>query len=197
VHDYVQGLAIQPDGKLLLCGTGVVIRLLADGTPDPGFGTSGLRPIVTELGATEIAIDGDGRIVVAGGSSQGVGLDRYLPNGRADRSLRAARRNRTLFATGLGIDPIGRLLVTGFEQTEDFVTRYVVGRLHRSGRFDRSFGKRGLAVTMPSAYDVEDGRWEGNLARVVVTEPDGDVVVGIHQSSGFTLLRYRGSRRAR
>ena len=87
------GLAIQPDGKLVVGGhfspnflfpnTGdntelSVYRFHSNGTPDLAFGTGGLAH--TEYGeflyayANAVAVTSDGRIVVGGGSSYGQGL---------------------------------------------------------------------------------------------------------------------------
>ena len=69
-------VAVQPDGRIVLAGVvastplGVdlaVVRLLADGTPDPSFGTNGR--VVQDMGAPEeretaLVLQPDGKIVV-------------------------------------------------------------------------------------------------------------------------------------
>jgi uncharacterized delta-60 repeat protein len=81
--DRVIGLALQPDGKLVLGGSvpiaasssnfdAVVARFGSSGLLDLGFGTGGItaREIATEVNAIDqpraIALDADGRIVTAG-----------------------------------------------------------------------------------------------------------------------------------
>lgn len=97
----------QPDGRLLLAGrsegaTGddiAVARLLADGTPDPDFGTGGRAVIALDLTpnggeiARAIALQDDGRIVLAGraernatGSDAAIVL-RLMPDGSLDPSF--------------------------------------------------------------------------------------------------------------
>jgi uncharacterized delta-60 repeat protein len=68
------GLALQEDGRVLVgveessgtCGTASTVRrLAADGSPDPGFGQGGTSATLP-LGINELAVDSQGRIVVAG-----------------------------------------------------------------------------------------------------------------------------------
>jgi uncharacterized delta-60 repeat protein len=97
----------QPDGRLLLAGraegaTGddiAIARLLADGTPDPDFGTGGRAVIALDLTpngadiARAIALQSDGRIVLAGAAERNPGgaeaaiVVRLLPNGGLDASF--------------------------------------------------------------------------------------------------------------
>ncbi len=80
---WVVPVAVQPDGKILLSiindgGTGLaIVRLLADGTADPGFGNISLPGVsdidFTGIGgynytpsATALLLQGDGRIVASG-----------------------------------------------------------------------------------------------------------------------------------
>lgn len=67
------GLALQPDGKIVLTGGGgnglIVARLLADGTPDPSFNPNGtgfvsLGP--SKLAIPRVAFDGRGRAIIGG-----------------------------------------------------------------------------------------------------------------------------------
>jgi uncharacterized delta-60 repeat protein len=93
-----EGLAVQDDGRLVLVGQAVVAeerrfavtRLGADGTPDDTFGEGGL--VTTDVAdqgdaATAVAIDHEGRIVVAGWSgdiNNDFAVVRYLSDGSLD-----------------------------------------------------------------------------------------------------------------
>ncbi len=69
-------LAVQGDGRIVAAGfagnDAIVVRLLADGTPDPAFGSAGTTTLasvafgVTSLRAQALALQVDGRIVVGG-----------------------------------------------------------------------------------------------------------------------------------
>jgi uncharacterized delta-60 repeat protein len=94
-------VAIQPDGKIVVAGrtTGhedfALARYLPDGSLDPTFNGDGKITIDLQNNslddATAVAVQPDGKIVVAGDSSfagSGSGVDfalvRYLPNLRSD-----------------------------------------------------------------------------------------------------------------
>lgn len=98
------GLAVQSDGKLLVCGarpdspfppTFLVARFTAQGMPDASFGQQGRVEI--PLGATGsrchgVAVMADGRIVVAGEawgeqSTMEFGVARLTPDGILDTSF--------------------------------------------------------------------------------------------------------------
>lgn len=75
-------LALQPDGKILIAGavagqsgTGALLRFNADGSPDSDFGVAGVARVTlagTETNATALALQPNGRIVVAGRAVFGV-----------------------------------------------------------------------------------------------------------------------------
>ena len=66
------GLAIQPDGRLLVAGSaslgsdasGLLVRLLSDGSPDDTFSASTVGAQMSQT--TALALDADGRVLVAG-----------------------------------------------------------------------------------------------------------------------------------
>lgn len=110
-QDVIRGIALQADGAIVAAGyTGIgeglyeggggvggdvaVARYLPDGTLDPDFGMGGI--VITDLGgaadaARGVAIQADGRIVVAGstpgGSEDNFAVVRYLVDGSLDASF--------------------------------------------------------------------------------------------------------------
>lgn len=99
-------VAVQPDGKILVTGPATceqlescfaAARLNADGTLDAGFGTGGMarHAPVRRTRASDIAVQPDGRIVLAGewfqdGDANADDLAcvmRLLPDGRLDPSF--------------------------------------------------------------------------------------------------------------
>lgn len=118
--DYVQALAVQPDGRILVAGHfskpgSGLIRLLPSGQPDPDF-----QPAVGAGGiGEEVLCRPDGRILVAGRSSlvvqgQASALHQLLPNGQLDPAFDprpAAGYNLVRTADGqrLHLLPGGRL----------------------------------------------------------------------------------------
>lgn len=100
-------LALQQDGKILVTGRAsgprrdrlALARFRPNGTLDPSFGEGGLAPKRTTLrmpNPRDLAVQGDGRIVVVGygfgvTKSEPAALSfralRYLPNGKLDQSF--------------------------------------------------------------------------------------------------------------
>jgi uncharacterized delta-60 repeat protein len=98
----VNGLLIQPNGQIVVLGTGltfVVLRFNTDGSLDSGFGTGGIVtttiPGTTRSASDGVAIQSDGKLVVGGQGTyydaQGhkreeIALVRYNTDGSLDSS---------------------------------------------------------------------------------------------------------------
>lgn len=133
--------AVQPDGKVLVCGfsddgTGngneiAVARLLADGSAlDPSFGNAG-RVFVSGTTGTDLCYDmevgADGRILLAGSvqdlanSNFDTALVRLTADGRLDPTYGQGGLSRIPlgpagshdFAYGLAVDGLGRAVIFG------------------------------------------------------------------------------------
>lgn len=72
--DWAWCAALQPDGKIVAAGYSTVgfvqqqavSRFLANGSPDPSFGTSGNYVSTTEREVLDVALQADGKIVTCG-----------------------------------------------------------------------------------------------------------------------------------
>jgi uncharacterized delta-60 repeat protein len=138
-------MAPLPDGRFVIVGPAssaaghiYISRRLADGTPDPTFGNGGTAGVffqASEFRPYDVAMQPDGKIVMAGSNVHG-----------------------TMNAV----------------------------RLTANGGFDNSFGVLGSATTRVG--DAID------LARVVVVQPDGKIVVGGEATVGgdddFAIVRF-------
>jgi len=99
--DFAADVAVQADGKIVAAGEAfvanqdfAVVRYNADGTPDTTFGNGGVAIIPIGTGndtARSVAIDSQGRIVVAGtafvGGFHQIAVIRLNPNGSLDTSF--------------------------------------------------------------------------------------------------------------
>jgi uncharacterized delta-60 repeat protein len=161
-------VAVQSDGKVVVVGeTGIdmaITRFNTDGSPDTSF-ILGRAPItfsdLTGLPvcrATAVAIDAQGRIVVAGTATNGPDsvfvVTRLTSSGWFDTSFGIGGRQYWSYAPlyGLGaftddqanavaIDAQGRIVVAGSAEYDTTKTSYfAVARLNSSGWFDTSFG---------------------------------------------------------
>jgi uncharacterized delta-60 repeat protein len=113
-ESYANALAIQPDGKLLVAGSAIdgglgkvmLARFNADGSPDGGFGNGGtvLGAIGDgdDVSASALALQPDGRIVVAGHATDSGGTNLLVARYNADGSPDAS------FGTGgVSLIPLG------------------------------------------------------------------------------------------
>jgi uncharacterized delta-60 repeat protein len=194
--DKATAIAIQPDGKIVIAGFSsppggtrrfALVRYEPNGDRDPAFGSDG---IVTtrfddESAAQTLAIQPDGRIVVAGIASHpergwDFALARYNPNGSPDTTFSGDGRLTTDFDGGadaahaLALQPDGRIVLGGESKGDFAAARYQPG-----GQLDSSFGGDGLVRT-----DFAGG---SDVAYALALQPDGKLVLAgsATQSSGF------------
>jgi len=209
--DVANALAIQADGKIVAAGgkgrAFALARYTRDGRLDGSFGTAGR--VVTdfgvaradecaepcERGAAAVAIQGDGKIVAAGGKGSDFALARYLPDGRLDPSFGrggqvvtdvGARPTRFQAdwqrgANALAILPDGKIIVAGAGPGEFALARYTP-----NGRLDGSFGRGGLVFTGFQAFQAgpED------YAEALAVQTDGKIVAAGRSFTLFALARY-------
>ena len=205
-HDIGRSVAVQPDGKIIVAGQSsagpgtAVARYDGDGHLDDGFASGGV--LVTRIPgiAYAVAVQADGKIVVAGSAGSGtrndIAVARFLSDGSADQGfgdagtvltdVRGAGGNDV--AGGLALQPDGRILVAGGTDTGGG-NAFVVLRYRPDGRLDPSFSG-GVVVSHVG------GAGRTGAAAAVVVRPDGSVVAaGASRTSGgacdFALAAYR------
>lgn len=137
-------------------------RFRPDGAPDTTFGSGGV--VSTDFGgdldfAAAVALQTDGRIVVAGveGDDSGAGRDfalaRYTAGGGLDATFGSGGRVTTDFggdmddAQGVAVQPDGRIVVAGSVITAAGSRDFGVVRYLPDGRLDPSFGGSGAVTT--------------------------------------------------
>jgi uncharacterized delta-60 repeat protein len=199
------GVASQRDGKVVAVGfasgwpsggrtTFALARYTRQGTLDPSFGRGG--KVVTDFGvhasAATVAIQRDGKIVVAGGgrvsdrARSAFALARYHPDGRLDR--RFGNRGRVLTAVGefdteavaLIVQPDRKLVAAGNALVAGD-TGFALVRYTPDGKLDSSFGDDGQAFN--GAGSVSD----------LTIQRDGKLVtagVGMRRYPAFSLARF-------
>jgi uncharacterized delta-60 repeat protein len=195
-------IAIQPDGRIVAVGLGrvgafysfAVARYNADGSLDNSFGGTGI--VITPIGnssdyANSVAIQADGKIVVAGqsvdGSNQYFAIMRYNTNGTLDTSLGGTGKVTTSVgharssAYSVAIQTDGKIVVAG-DSGDESTSNSVVLRFNSNGTPDTSFNGTGKVITPTST------------AASVVIQTDGKIVVAGSSSPAlrydFTIFRY-------
>ena len=121
-----RSLALAPGGRIVGAGSttnpngAVVVRALPGGTLDPAFGHDGVAT-ADFMSAAAMAVDGSGRVLIAGESEYSFALARFLADGRLDSSLDPKGYVRVLggfwqfraSANAIAIQPDGRVLLGG------------------------------------------------------------------------------------
>ena len=159
--DFGQAVAIQRDGKLLVAGGSAagdysVLRLLANGKPDPDFGNAG--KVVRDFGLFELARGvaqrADGTILVGGsglifGGSRDFAVLCLLSNGTPDPSYGSGGLVSTDIKDGFNepancmvVDAEGRATLGGSYRANVALVRYTP-----TGTLDESFGIGGKVYT--------------------------------------------------
>jgi uncharacterized delta-60 repeat protein len=209
----VSAVAIQADGKLVVAGAAnvngsldfAVARYDSDGSRDTGFGTDGR--VTTDFGsvwerATSVAIQSDGKIVVAGGSVVGLfndfALARYNPDGTLDASFGTAGTVLTDFgvsaqAYSMVVQPDGRIVVAG-EANIDGGDNFELVRYKSDGSLDESFGAGGKVST---DFGLAEQGFSYAQGYSLAIQPDGKLVVAgsAYIDTGFdaALARYEST----
>jgi uncharacterized delta-60 repeat protein/uncharacterized repeat protein (TIGR01451 family) len=199
-QDSAFDLALQVDGKIVAVGSTApmgfccqfaIVRWDSNGDLDPGFGTGGI--VTTAFGglteATAVAVQPDGKIVVAGAvhnpvGASGFALARYLSNGTLDPAFGSGGKVVTAFAGGyargedLAIEPSGRIVVVGSGGSG---SDFALAAYQASGSLDTTFGSGGQVLT-----DFGGNDW----AASVVIQEDGKLVVAGCGKERFAVARY-------
>ena len=214
-----QVLAIQGDGRILVAGPGTnqffVRRFTPGGALDPtfsgdGIATATLGPEGAAADApADIAIQEDGRIVVAGVADSDFAVARFLADGTLDPSFSGDGMVTTDFRDGssdggssVAIQRDGRIVVSGssevnFDNPNAIDGNCAVVRYTESGEPDTSFSGDGK-LTTDFAVDTSQRRTE-DCQGVLLQSGDGRIVVGgkssrFEQATGNTsflvLARY-------
>lgn len=206
----LESVALQPDGRLVLGWSRgdrsiVVSRLLADGSPDTGFGSGGQAVFSpgADTAAPDVELQPDGGIVIVASGGPGILIGRLRSNGATDPSfgggagLTPLQSPRPELTARLGIYPVpvvvpgGRIrIAAAFTPRGRRVERSSLIGLTADGHPDRRFGDRGLAVGGPALRLPNDLGYLGGEApsRLVVDDRGGMLMVSRMSTSRDDLV---------
>jgi uncharacterized delta-60 repeat protein len=175
--DVGRAAVIQPDGKIVVAGIAdinnansdfIVIRYNPDGSLDTTFDGDG--KVTTDFSGRDdqahgVAIQADGKLVVAGSSSGDFALARYNTDGSLDvtfdvdgRVLLDVGGNDS--ANAIRLQPNGKIIVVGNGANAAFAVRY-----NSDGSLDTTFDTDGVAPV------------SGSEANAVSLQSDGKIVI--------------------
>ena len=205
-----RSVAVQTDGKIVVAGYATagntekfaLARYNGDGTLDTSFGDSGR--VMTDVGisgsnATGVALQKDGKIVVAGYAVNSSGTDydfacvRYNTDGKVDQSFGDGGKTMTSLGQGdvkanaVAVQSDGKIIVAGSVYFGDVTvagsvyvgdSKFAVVRYDASGKLDMSFNAAGSVLTAvgsgskpPEPPEAEyTGRPHASMA--VINDPD-------------------------
>lgn len=168
----------------------------SDGTLDTSFGTNGTISNafgVANSCAYSVAIDSEGRIVLAGRADKAFALARYTSNGAPDTSFNLTGSVTTSFKSSKGdygysvaIDSEGRIVVAGESDYNEDNYIFAFARYTNEGKLDMSFNETGMVTT-------DFGSGYSSINEVLIDSMDRIMVVGRSQNKGydnFALARY-------
>ena len=210
--DKVNSVALQNDGKIVVAGYSfngsnndfALVRYHPNGTLDTtGFGSGG--KVTTTFGSDNdqgngVAVQKDGKIVVAGTSSDNSGksnfaLVRYNSNGTLDATGFGSGGKVTTAigpsldrGNGVALQSDGKIVVAGYagqSPNSDFA----VVRYNKDGSLETGFGSGGKVTTAFGGGGADQGQ-------SVAVQSDGKIVVAGYSFNGsnddFAVARYDG-----
>ena len=203
-EDQASDVVVQPDGKIVVAGSArtstvefVVARQTPDGTPDGTFGTNGT--VLVDFGPTanaaaySLALQPDGKIVVAGRADADVAVVRLTTDGALDPSFGGGDGKVTTdldlrfdIGNDVALQPDGRIVVGGNSSQANSGNASLLVRYNVDGSLDTSFDGDGLVTTPVGS---------SGGAQALVLLPGGQIVLGgvseLNQGTGFDFALRR------
>ena len=189
-HSRAVTVALQPNGQIVVAGVVypghlanprfAVARYNPDGSLDAGFGSGGTA--MTDFGSprgdgpTALALQPDGKIVLAGSTTTNVGdifaLARYNADGSLDAGFGNGGKVTTEFSgfdrlSAVGVQRDGKIVVAG-TSSRGF-SDFVLARYNTDGSLDVGFGNGGKVI---SDFAGGDDAVSG-----LAVQPDGKILV--------------------
>ncbi len=213
-NDRGRSVAIQSDGKILVAGRSEdgnnygfsLVRYNSDGSIDNTFDSDGR--VITQVGvsdawANSLAIQSDGKIIVAGwcnnystiGFSTDFALVRYNPNGSLDNTFDTDGIVYTDISTAtdeaysIAIQSDGKILVAGntpYVLSGFFGEIFALVRYNLDGSLDATFDGDGI-VTTDLGYN------QNSTAYSIAIQNDGKILIGGTSDENFGLVRYNSN----
>ena len=203
--DISTDVILQQDGKIIVSGYSLIsnrphhaiARINPNGSFDTAFNGSG--KVTTDYGySNSLAIQGDGKLVVAGSNfldgTYSIALARYNTNGSLDTSFGVAGKVRTSLAgdssgaSSVAVLRDGKLIVAG-EVSRPEGDDLALVRYNMDGSLDTSFGSGG--------YLTSDAWGPADQITDMLVQIDGKILISGFGSqttaNDFSLVRYEAN----
>jgi uncharacterized delta-60 repeat protein len=201
--DAARAVAIQANGKIVVAGAAggadgkfALARYTASGALDHTFSLNGKATTNFTVGhadgANAVAIQGDGKVVVAGvagGKDSQFALARYMRNGKLDSAFGLNGKVRTNFTVGgaddanaVAIQADGKIVAAGFDSRSNGTRKFALARYNPDGSLDSTFESGdGMLDTSLTGNDV---------AFAVAIQANGKIVAAGGARGKFGVARY-------
>jgi uncharacterized delta-60 repeat protein len=200
-----KAVGIQADGKIVVAGYTyngtkpefILVRYNVNGSPDPTFDGDGIVTTAVNGEANALAIQSDGKIVVAGFSRVGIysnfAVFRYNSNGSLDTSFDGDGMavipigGNTDVINAVSIQPNGKIVVAGSAHIGTNLD-FALARFNPNGSLDTTFDGDGK-ITTPIGTNID-------TANALTIQPDGKILVAGRSYSAtlgnydFAVVRY-------
>jgi uncharacterized delta-60 repeat protein len=189
-NDSVNGIALQPDGKMVvagICDNGFIstyaclARYTANGTLDPTFGNAGVvSDPANDTPAHAVTLQPDGKILVAGSCVNGnspstLCATRYLNSGSLDAGFGVSGKasiavaNNSATARAIAVQPDGKILLAGLCRAPASTNDLCTARLQDNGTADTSFSAAVITTNVINSLFP--------LGMGIALQPDGKVLL--------------------
>ena len=217
--DTAKGVVVQPDGKIIAVGSWdggksdfAIARYNPDGTLDTTFDTDGKQNVFfgASIGsgaefATSVALQADGKIVVAGytnisgAATNDFAIVRLNPNGSLDTTFGAALNGKVTVdisgassddkAYAVAINPTTKqILIGGTRLFSGTDTDFTIVMLSSDGKLDTTFNTTGI-----KRIGFDQGGANEDRATSVAFQTDGKILAGgyAQTATGFNFALAR------
>ncbi|MCX6875946.1 MAG: hypothetical protein NTW21_19380 [Verrucomicrobia bacterium] len=195
-YDQAYSVALQSDGKIVVAGYSsndfAVVRYNPNGSLDTTFNVSG--KVLTDFGGDpnwgrSVAVQGDGKILLAGTISGGSAMARYNTNGTLDTSFNGTGKVITTISNGVcALQRDGKIVLAGTTPNDSPGNSYdfAMVRYRADGSLDTTFSPTGYVTTdFTGGSDSVAGVVMQNDGRIVVAGSSHKAAVG-----SFAVARY-------
>ncbi|NUM35807.1 MAG: hypothetical protein HUU50_14780 [Candidatus Brocadiae bacterium] len=210
----ITAIELLPEGKILASGIATnaitlrdfgMIRYHANGNVDTSFGTNGKVKVDFNGGddrTNAMAVLSDGKILLAGGKSQGTwgtfGIAKFNSNGTLDTTFGTEGKVSTGFsefsavnceAFCMSVLSDGKFLLAGVVNKASW--DFAIAKYNADGSLDTTFGTGGKVVT--------DFNGQADYGLCMIVLEDGKILVGgsvynaANTNSDFALARYNAN----
>lgn len=182
------GVAVQNDGGIVVVGYSSngsnldfrIHRYLSGGALDPSFSDDGMRMAFSGIMQTDrawdVAVQPDGKIVVAGESGGDFAIMRFTQNGSFDLTFSGDGRVKTDFgaqdvATAIALTSDGKIVAGGYTGPGDNSRVFALARYTAAGVLDSTFsrdGRQSLDFASGAGDEVTDLELVGGGAVIAV-----------------------------